>query len=86
MEERFNNIKNKEYQQTEENHYKRPYIIKRQKKHKISFNNDNENDFDYEDGQDNKIYDHNLKNNNIGNGKEDKLKVLNQNFLNLYTN
>ena len=86
MEERFNNIKNKEYQQTEENHYKRPYIIKRQKKYKISLNNDNENDFDYEDGQDNNIYDHILKNNNVGNGKEDKLKVFNQNFLNLYKN
>lgn len=85
MDEKFNNIKNKEYQQTEENHYKRrPYIIKRQKKYKINLNN--ENDFDYEDGQDNNIYDHILKNNNVGNWKEDKLKVLNQNFLNLYKN
>jgi len=72
MEERFNTVINEKY---EENPYKRHY---KKKINKIGF--------DCEDGEDNNIYNNNIKNNNIVSLDENKLKIFNQNFLNLNKN
>jgi len=72
MEDRFNNVINEKY---EENPYKRPYI---KQISKIGF--------DCEGGEDNNIYNNNLKNNNIVSLDENKLKIFNQNFFNLNKN
>jgi len=69
---RFNTVINEKY---EENPYKRTYI-----------NQINKIGFDCEDGEDNNIHNNNLKNNNIVSLDENKLKILNKNFLNLNKN
>jgi len=77
MEERFNTIANKEYEQIEKNPYKRPSSIRNKKINKI--------DIDYNAGPHNND-DYNLKGYNIEGGKKDKLKILEQNFFNLKNN
>jgi len=72
MKERFNTAINEKY---EENPYKRPYIKKI-----------NKFDFDSEDGEDNNVYNNNIKSNNIVSLDKNKLKIFNQNFLNLNKN
>ena len=74
MEERFNTIANKEYEQIKKNPYKRPSSIRNKKINKI--------DIDYNAGPHNND-DYNLKYNYIEGGKKDKLKIFEQNFLDL---